>query len=178
MTSTIILYFDVGKSLLHALELAFSADWTDHMGVKYTKHCVLSREWCFLSGLPRRKLKPRDFLWAFDGSRERVKFQINSAEKREVRLSVPWIREGHNFPMIKVPMPFRDSVFQIFSQSNSLVFRHWQIMLEKVADSARKAVKLAEQYKPYGGQLLAFCSISLSTYQTCLRPIIIRHYMY
>ena len=25
-------------------------------------------------------------------------------------------------------------------------------MLEKVADSARKAVKLAESYKPYGGQ--------------------------
>ena len=40
-----------------------------------------------------------------------------------------------------------------------------QIMLEKVADSARKAVKLAEPYKPYGGQFLEFCSISLSTYQ-------------
>ena len=42
------------------------------------------------------------------------------------------------------------------------------IMLEKVADSARKAVKLAEPYKPYGGQFLEFCSISLSTYQTCM----------
>ena len=44
--------------------------------------------------------------------------------------------------------------------------RHWRIMLEKVADSARKAVKLAEPYKPYGGQFLEFCSISLSIYQT------------
>ena len=43
-----------------------------------------------------------------------------------------------------------------------------RIMLEKVADSARKAVKLAEPYKPYGGQFLEFCSISLSTYQTCM----------
>ena len=42
-------------------------------------------------------------------------------------------------------------------------------MLEKVADSARKAVKLAEPYKPYGGQFLEFCSISLSTYQTCIK---------
>ena len=42
-------------------------------------------------------------------------------------------------------------------------------MLEKVADSARKAVKLAEPYKPYGGQFLEFCSISLSTYQTCMK---------
>ena len=47
--------------------------------------------------------------------------------------------------------------------------RHWRIMLEKVADSARKAVKLAEPYKPYGGQFLEFCSISLSTYQTCMK---------
>ena len=44
-----------------------------------------------------------------------------------------------------------------------------RIMLEKVADSARKAVKLAEPYKPYGGQFLEFCSISLSTYQTCMK---------
>ena len=43
-----------------------------------------------------------------------------------------------------------------------------RIMLEKVADSARKAVKMAEPYKPYGGQFLEFCSISLSTYQTCM----------
>ena len=42
-------------------------------------------------------------------------------------------------------------------------------MLEKVADSARKAVKLAEPYKPYGGQFLEFCSISLSIYQTCMK---------
>ena len=28
--------------------------------------------------------------------------------------------------------------------------RHRRILLEKVADSARKAVKLAEPYKPYG----------------------------
>ena len=47
--------------------------------------------------------------------------------------------------------------------------RPWRIMLEKVADSARKAVKLAEPYKPYGGQFLEFCSISLSTYQTCIK---------
>ena len=45
----------------------------------------------------------------------------------------------------------------------------WRILLEKVADSARKAVKLAESYKPYGGQFLEFCSISLSTYQTCMK---------
>ena len=44
-----------------------------------------------------------------------------------------------------------------------------RILLEKVADSARKAVKLAEPYKPYGGQFLEFCSISLSTYQTCMK---------
>ena len=43
------------------------------------------------------------------------------------------------------------------------------ILLEKVADSARKPVKLAEPYKPYGGQFLGFCSISLSTYQTCMK---------
>ena len=42
-------------------------------------------------------------------------------------------------------------------------------MLEKVADSARKAVKLAEPYKLYGGQFLEFCSISLYTYQTCMK---------
>ena len=47
--------------------------------------------------------------------------------------------------------------------------KRWRILLEKVADSARKAVKLAEPYKPYGGQFLAFCSISLSTYQTCMK---------
>ena len=38
----------------------------------------------------------------------------------------------------------------------------WQILLEK-------AVELAESYKPYGGQFLEFCSISLSTYQTCMK---------
>ena len=43
------------------------------------------------------------------------------------------------------------------------------ILLEKVADSVRKAVKLAEPYKPYGGQFLEFCSISFSTYQTCMK---------
>ena len=42
-------------------------------------------------------------------------------------------------------------------------------MLEKVADFARRAVKLAEPYKPYGVQFLEFCSISLSTYQTCMK---------
>ena len=42
-------------------------------------------------------------------------------------------------------------------------------MLEKVADFARRAVKLAEPYKPNGGQFLEFCSISLSTYQTCMK---------
>ena len=47
--------------------------------------------------------------------------------------------------------------------------RHRRILLEKVADSARKAVKLAEPYKRYGGQFLEFCSISLSTYQTCMK---------
>ena len=47
--------------------------------------------------------------------------------------------------------------------------RHMRIMLEKVADSARKAVKLAEPYKPYGEQFFEFCSISLSTYQTCMK---------
>ena len=45
---------------------------------------------------------------------------------------------------------------------------HWR-MLEKVADSARQAVKLAEPYKPHGGQFLEFRSISLSTYQTCMK---------
>ena len=49
-------------------------------------------------------------------------------------------------------------------------FRPWRIMLEKVADSAFFAPKLAEPYKPYGGQFLEFCSISLSTYQTCMKP--------
>ena len=48
---------------------------------------------------------------------------------------------------------------------NRVTARHWRIMLEKVADSARKAVT-AEPYKPYGGQFLEFCSISLSTYQS------------
>ena len=42
--------------------------------------------------------------------------------------------------------------------------RHWRIMLEQVADSARKAVKLAEPYEPYGGQFL-----KLTTYQTCMK---------
>ena len=41
--------------------------------------------------------------------------------------------------------------------------------LEKVADFARKAVKLVEPYKPYGGQFLEFCSISLPTCQTCMK---------
>ena len=50
----------------------------------------------------------------------------------------------------------------------TLYIWHWQILLEKVADSAREAVKLAEPYKPYGGQFLEFCSISLSTYQICI----------
>ena len=56
--------------------------------------------------------------------------------------------------------------------SLSLIFvraRHRRILLEKVADSARKAVKLAEPYKPYGGLFLEFYSISLSTYQTCMK---------
>ena len=48
-------------------------------------------------------------------------------------------------------------------------YRPWRIMLEKVADSAFFAPKLAEPYKPYGGQFLEFCSISLSTYQTCMK---------
>ena len=39
-------------------------------------------------------------------------------------------------------------------------FRDRRILLEKVADSARKAVKLAEPYTPYSGQFLEFCSIS------------------
>ena len=47
--------------------------------------------------------------------------------------------------------------------------RDRRILLKKVADSARKAVKLAEPYKPYGGQFLEFCSIFLSTYQTCMK---------
>ena len=47
--------------------------------------------------------------------------------------------------------------------------RDRRILLEKVADSARKAVKLAEPYKPYGGQFLESCSIFLSTYQTCMK---------
>ena len=42
-------------------------------------------------------------------------------------------------------------------------------MLEKVADSAFFAPKFSEPYKPYGGQFLEFCSISLSTYQTCIK---------
>ena len=75
--------------------------------------CVLSREWCFLAGLPSRRFH------AIHGM--------------------------------------------------DLVCRHWRIMLEKVADSARKVMKLAEPYKPYGGQFLEFCSISLSTYQTCMK---------
>ena len=59
--------------------------------------------------------------------------------------------------------------------------RHWRIMLEKVADFARKAVKLAEPYKPYGGQFQECCSISLSTYQTCRKStefcqLFYRHY--
>ena len=40
-----------------------------------------------------------------------------------------------------------------------LQFRDRRILLEKVADSARKAVKMGEPYKPYGGQFLEFCSI-------------------
>ena len=48
--------------------------------------------------------------------------------------------------------------------------RDRRILLEKVADSARKAVKLAKLYKPYGGQFPDLCSISLSTYQTCMKP--------
>ena len=54
-------------------------------------------------------------------------------------------------------------------QASATNVRHRRSMLEKVADSARKAVKLAEPYKPYGGQFLEFCSISLSTYQTCMK---------
>ena len=46
-----------------------------------------------------------------------------------------------------------------------------RIMLEKVADSGRKAVKMAEPYKPYGGQFFEFCSISFSTYQTCMKQL-------
>ena len=46
---------------------------------------------------------------------------------------------------------------------------HWRIIIEKVADSARTAVKLAERYKPYGEQFVEFSSISLSTYQTCMK---------
>ena len=42
-------------------------------------------------------------------------------------------------------------------------------MLEKVADSAFFEPKLAEPYKPYGAQFLEVCSISLSTYQTCMK---------
>ena len=34
-----------------------------------------------------------------------------------------------------------------------VLHRHCRIMLEKVADSARKAMKLAEPYKPYGGAI-------------------------
>ena len=52
---------------------------------------------------------------------------------------------------------------------SSVQSRPWRIMLEKVADSAFFAPKLAEPYKPYGGQFLEFCSISLSTYQTCMK---------
>ena len=58
---------------------------------------------------------------------------------------------------------------QCCAMKSSSATRHWRIMLEKVADFARKAVKLAEPYKPYGGQFLEFCSISLSTYQTCMK---------
>ena len=54
-------------------------------------------------------------------------------------------------------------------QVSCVVLRERRIMLEKVADSARRAVKLTEPYKPYGGQFLEFCSISLSTYQTCMK---------
>ena len=58
--------------------------------------------------------------------------------------------------------------FQIYGLVVCVCGRDRRILLEKVADSARKAVKLAEPYKPYGGQFLEFCSISLSTYQTCM----------
>ena len=59
--------------------------------------------------------------------------------------------------------------FQIYGLVVCVCGRDRWILLEKVADSARKAVKLAEPYKPYGGQFLEFCSISLSTYQTCMK---------
>ena len=61
------------------------------------------------------------------------------------------------------------AVLRACIQTSALGIRHWRTMLEKVAHSARKAVKLAEPYKPYGGQILEFCSISLSTYQTCMK---------
>ena len=56
-----------------------------------------------------------------------------------------------------------------FSCTLYTVSRLLQPVNRKVADSARKAVKLAEPYKSYGGQFLEFCSISLSTYRTCMK---------
>lgn len=40
----------------------------------------------------------------------------------------------------------------------------WRIMLGRLANSARKAVKLVEKYKPYAVMAGTSCSISLSTY--------------
>ena len=42
------------------------------------KHCVLSREWCFLAGL--RVEGSMDYSCALDGSSESVKCQVKSAE--------------------------------------------------------------------------------------------------
>ena len=60
-------------------------------------------------------------------------------------------------------------VIKIHTIIHTISIRDRRILLEKVAHSARKAVKLAEPYKPYGGQFLEFCSISLSTNQTCMK---------
>ena len=73
-------------------------------------------------------------------------------------------KEGHHDQLDCTPRHF-DSQYVILAfrtmlqNSPAANFRDRRILLEKVADSARKAVKLAEPYKPYGGQFLEFCSI-------------------
>ena len=57
----------------------------------------------------------------------------------------------------------------VLGGGGGMAVRPWRIMLEKVADSAFFAPNSAEPYKPYGVQFLEFCSISLSTYQTCIK---------
>ena len=99
-------------------------------------------------------------------------------------------RSGRTLPRSELPRAATVPWSSCFSLPQSFgcfqsITRPWRIMLEKVADSAFFAPKLAEPYKPYGGQFLDFCSIYLSTYQTCMKltrkstefcPFFCRHY--